>query len=408
MNILWITNIPLPPICQSINISTPVVGGWMYASAQLIAKEQNIRLSIATPYSGKIFIDKEIDGIRYFLIPLNGANNTKYQKKLEVYWKKIHQLVKPDIIHIHGTEFAHGLSYIKACGSQKVVISIQGLVSCIANYYLAGITDSEILKSITIRDIIRKDNLFQQKKKFEQRGLIEIQLLKSVKHIIGRTSWDKAHTWSINPDAQYHFCGETLRKEFYQHTWKYCNCEKHSIFLSQGSYPIKGLHKVIEAIPFVLKEYPDCHLYIAGDNIIDKQWYRISGYGQYIKRLIKRHNLHNYITFVGNLSERDMCMQYLRSNLFICPSAIENSPNSLAEAQVIGIPYLASYVGGVPDFINNSDLLYRYEETEMLADKICTIFKLENRAAQKTKSDANKFNPIGNRDSLINIYSKIL
>lgn len=408
MNILWITNIPLPPICQSINISTPVVGGWMYASAQLIAKEQNIRLSIATPYSGKIFIDKEIDGIRYFLIPLNGANNTKYQKKLEVYWKKIHQLVKPDIIHIHGTEFAHGLSYIKACGSQKVVVSIQGLVSCIANYYLAGITDSEILKSITIRDIIRKDNLFQQKKKFEQRGLIEIQLLKSVKHIIGRTSWDKAHTWSINPDAQYHFCGETLRKEFYQHTWKYCNCEKHSIFLSQGSYPIKGLHKVIEAIPFVLKEYPDCHLYIAGDNIIDKQWYRISGYGQYIKRLIKRHNLHNYITFVGNLSERDMCMQYLRSNLFICPSAIENSPNSLAEAQVIGIPYLASYVGGVPDFINNPDLLYRYEETEMLANKICTIFKLENRAAQKTELDANKFNPIENRDSLINIYSKIL
>lgn len=32
MKILWITNIPLPPICESIGIAVPPVGGWMYSS----------------------------------------------------------------------------------------------------------------------------------------------------------------------------------------------------------------------------------------------------------------------------------------------------------------------------------------------------------------------------------------
>ena len=62
--------------------------------------------------------------------------------------------------------------------------------------------------------------------------------------------------------------------------------------------------------------------------------------------------------------------------MFICPSSIENSPNSLGEAQLTGVPCIASYAGGIPDFAaGGTALLYRFEETEMLAAHVCSVFR---------------------------------
>lgn len=41
----------------------------------------------------------------------------------------------------------------------------------------------------------------------------------------------------------------------------------------------------------------------------------------------------------------------LNANMFLLPSAIENSPNALGEAQMLGVPCVSSRVGGVEDMI---------------------------------------------------------
>lgn len=99
-------------------------------------------------------------------------------------------------------------------------------------------------------------------------GAFEIKALQKVRHVIGRTTWDRACTYQINPDAQYYFCNETLRGEFYKHNWDICQCERHAIFVSQGSYPIKGLHFMLEAMTLILKHFPNTKLYVGGQNII--------------------------------------------------------------------------------------------------------------------------------------------
>ena len=77
-------------------------------------------------------------------------------------------------------------------------------------------------------------------------------------HIIGRTDWDKTHVWSVNPRAHYHFCNENLRSSFYLcNTWQYDKCQKYRIFLSQAASPLKGIQKVINALPSVLKYFSD-------------------------------------------------------------------------------------------------------------------------------------------------------
>ena len=73
---------------------------------------------------------------------------------------------------------------------------------------------------------------------------------------MGRTTWDQACTYLINPKVKYHFCNETLRSEFYKDRWKVENCNKHTIFISQASYPIKGFHKFLEALVQV-KTFPE-------------------------------------------------------------------------------------------------------------------------------------------------------
>lgn len=411
MKVLWITNVMMPPICEALGLGAPVVGGWMYSSAKRLLQNGNIELTVAcTSRYSQEFVDNTIDGVRYFVLPLRYRTADKPHAFMQEYWKKVNKEVKPDVVHLHGTEFAHGLDYLIANGSDNVVVSIQGLVSVYYYYYYyGGIRERVVRKYFTLVDLLRRNTMVDGAKNFARRGKVEREILRRVNHIIGRTEWDKAHVWEINPNAKYHFCSETLRDEFYKHKWSYDKCEKHSIFVSQAGYPLKGLHQIIEALPLILKYYPDTKVYIAGKDITNKKpWYRYVGYGKYIRHLIKKYNLKDHILFTGSLNEQQMCERYLRSNLFVCPSSIENSPNSIGEAQLLAMPYLASYVGGSMDLVgSNTTSLYRFEETVMLAKKICEIFAKDrfesNREEIRWRYDAEK-----NLRDLLAVYEEIL
>lgn len=416
MKILWITNIVFPEALKLLHKDSELKssGGWLLGSAEELVKDERIELTIATPSS---LVDdlKFLKGARmsYYLFPL-GKGNTKYNSDYESYWKVINSELRPDVVHIHGTEFTHGLAYVKACGNKNVVVSVQGMVSVIANYYLSGLTTRDILRSITLRDVLR-GTLFHDRNKFRRKGRCEVELLQSVSHVIGRTSWDRAHVWAINPDAQYHFCNETLRPEFYNgETWEYEKCVPHTIFLSQATYPIKGLHVVLKAMPLILKHFPDTQIRLAGRDITRSkegisERMKLSGYGKLIKLLIKKHELERCICFLGNLDAKEMIKEYLRANVFICPSSIENSPNSLGEAQILGTPVVASYAGGIPDMMKgNEDNLYRYNDYEILARKVCSVFYMQKSQIDMRGIALGRHDQKRNESILSEIYQKIL
>lgn len=407
MKILWITNIPLPPICKEMNMPTPNLGGWMYASLTQLNKTSKNQYAVASVYNGTKFISKEINGIKWYLIPIGKKNPNKYNPVTEIYWKNIKADFLPDVTHIHGTEFPHGLAYVRACGSDKVVVSIQGLVSVCADYYMHGLDKSIIRNSFSVRDFIKGSSITRDQKKLAKRGKYEIELIKSVSHIIGRTQWDYDHTWAINPNRIYHFCGETLRDEFYKHEWQYSACEPHSIFLSQGSYPIKGLHQMIKALPLIIRKYPDTKLYVAGEDIVSRSRLRITTFGLYIKKLINKLKLDGKVIFTGFLNEQQICKHYLRCNVFVCPSSIENSPNSLAEAIMMNVPTIADFVGGVPEIVDfNPQILYRFDEHVMLARKVCDIFANHNICQDVNLNKAN-YDGKNNAETLLKIYQSI-
>lgn len=378
MKILWISNTIFPEPSKVLGFPEPLSGGWMYGLAKKVSGLSDVKLAVATVYSGKEFRSLIVDEIVYYLLPTKSM--VTYQKSLEPFWHKISEDFKPDLVHIHGTEFSHGLACMRALSSLKYIISIQGLTSVYTRYYYAGIDNWTILKNVTFRDIIRGKTIFQGKKEFERRGRLEQEYLCRTNHVIGRTLWDNAHVKVVNPTINYHFCNETLRDIFYKsRKWDIHKKKEFTIFLSQATYPIKGLHQVLKATYILKKEFPRIKIRVAGRSIITGngiEKLRQSGYGSYIGSLIRKMDLNENVAFLGSLSEERMVQEYQNAHLFICPSSIENSPNSLGEAQILGVPVIAAFVGGVPDMITHgkSGLLYRFEETEMLAKNISQIF----------------------------------
>lgn len=391
-------------------------GGWMLGAANALLRSGEVQLTVASVshlVQQLTFVKGE--KINYYALPM-GKGNTRINSDYEPLWKQVKQEVKPDVVHIHGTEFSQGYAYVRACGADNVVVSIQGLVSAYYYYYYYGINTGSVIKNITLRDL-RSKTIFQGKKDFVIRGEYEKALLKEVHHIIGRTSWDRSRTWAINPNAEYHFCNETLRDEFYDGSkWNYNKCVPHSIFISQGTYPIKGLHQVLNAMPMILKHYPDTTIRVAGTDITKERpvfgrfgIMGLLGYGKVVKRIIDKYDLTKHIAFTGGLDAEQMKNEYLKSNVFICPSSIENSPNSLGEAQILGVPHLCSYVGGAMDMMKgNEDCLYRFEEIECLAYKVCSLFALGAKQVDMSKEALKRHDPETNMQQLLSIYMNII
>lgn len=422
MKVLWICNgLHFPDICHELGLQEPVTGGWMKSLMEvLICEYPDLELGIAALYNNtNVLIEKKINKITYYCLPFKNLQ-LFYSPELGKCWKSINKSFKPDIVHIHGTEFPFGLEYIKACGTENVVASIQGLISVIARYSLGNIHTHELKKYQTLYDILKRQLLHISQNRFKRGTEIETEYIKLLNHVIGRTSWDRTHVWAVNPKIQYHFGNECLRPSFYEcnNKWNLKDCEKHSIFLSQASNPIKGLHKMIEAMPYILRDYPDTKVYIAGYNFISantlKEKLKFSTYAKYICHLLKQFKIKDHFIFTGPLDEKQMVQRYQRSHVFVSPSSIENSPNSLGEAQILGVPCVASYVGGVPDMITDgvSGLLYRFDEHEMLAKCICTIFSNKEIAQSLSKNASQiasvRHNRILNAKSTYKTYLQII
>ena len=416
MKVLWITYGMFPEVSQYLSGNTNVKGsgGWLLGAANGLKRYTEIELTIAIvsrsiknreSFKGKYF--------NYELIPF-GDGFDRYHHGYDSVWLDLKKSINPDIVHIHGIESTLALTYLKAVGSKNVVVSIQGIAGIISRYYYEGLSLSDILKNITLRDVLTLNPLTSYKKDFERRGIFEAETLSLAEHVIGRTSWDKVHVLAINQDLHYHFCNETLRDSFYNKTWDYKTCRKHTIFASQGTASFKGIHYLLKALPLVQRKFPDTKLIIAGsapDNS-SLSSFRKTGYQKYIDKLVKKLNIRNMVEYTGPLDSDKMVEAYLSANVFVCPSTIENSSNSVAEAQILGVPLVASYAGGIPDMIPNPQCgtLIRVGEYEMLAQAIIDVFmsseNFDNTYVRQLA--ATRHSPKKNAEDTLAIYQKIM
>ena len=417
-NILFICNVSMIDFIKNHSNGS---GGWIVGVIKELSKNSEYKLSLTYPSFNNICSIDEKDGISYYsfyqerILPNNNKpkDESRYSKKLRSSLKKILNIVKPDLLFVFGTEFLHSQILVEEFNNpSKTIIHIQGLVTfykdhCLFNLPFKvkyGIYPSTCLRGFGIK--IRRD--------YAKKSLIEQKTMQFSNHLLGRTEWDRYGASVINPNAKYYFSGEILRDSIYDNRklWSYEKCNKYTIYFSQGSATYKGLYHLLNELKNIVQKYPDTHLFIGGRNPIGDDSFKSklvrSSYGYYLHSIIKKNKLSSYITFLGNQTEEQVVKNILSANVFIAPSNIENSSNAIGEAVMLGIPVIASDVGGVKDIVfhNENGFIYPLDESYMINYYISMIF--DNKFEVKYSTMLDIFDKENNKEQLNRIIHKVL
>lgn len=379
MKVLWFSLSP----CGSLrrNNTERFVQGWMISLEDEIKKCEDIDLSVAY-FSDKREETFDFEGVHYYPMgettssnPIKRITNrmlTQEEKdkiKLPLLLWAIEQS-KPDLIHIHGTEDSFGL-VIDHIKNIPVVFSIQGLMAPITEKFLAGISLQTLQKQTTIKEKIKHITIYKQYLDFVEASKRENRILTKAKYIFGRTCLDRRCTLTLNPHRQYFVVNEIMRNEFYSREWK-GTINKHLQIVSTISGMLyKGLETVLKTAN-ILKEYSDIEfkwLIVGMDN--SERFIRISE----AESSLESPNCN--VEYVGKKTASQLADLLSQSDLYVHPSHIENSPNSVCEAMLVGTPVIATNVGGTSTMLvdNEEGLLVQEGEPYSLAGAIVELYQ---------------------------------
>lgn len=327
-------------------------GGWMPSLLHEMKRCEGIEMGVCFAMGGQPF-KAEQNGVTYYPFP----NHKKLLKDkvldfvcykhperdrilwshYEDHFKQVIDDFKPDIIEIFGSELYLGLAtFVAPC---PVVLHIQGLLSLyIYTWFPSGVSKrSYLLQDWNPKHIYDRFQLYVYWQRSCQR---EQEVLRHTKHVIGRTHWDKLATKILNPQRTYHYGGEILRKEFYE-DWKRELPDKLTIVTTSSSPMYKGFDCVLQ-IANVLKNvmHRDFEWQVYGD--VNPTFHqKFTG--------LRYRDLN--IQLMGVASAATLCAAISGATVYFQPSYIENSPNSVCEAQILGVPPVATNVGGTASLI---------------------------------------------------------
>ena len=403
MKILWIVNSPIGIIGEKL-YGKRQNGVWMDALLESFKEQSQYRLIVATTAKIKEIQKFDGDGIVYYAVPDTVPILYNEERKSNILaWKNLIETEKPDLIQVWGTEFTHGLCALRAAKNIPSVIYMQGYLGSIARHYLAGMTHGELKKTVTIRDIIKRDSILLQQKKYYKSAEKEKEMFSLAGRIISENEWCNTSIKSVVPDVGIYNCPLSVNGVFESAKWDIQSAEPHSIICNASGYPLKGLHMALRAVALLKRKYTDIKLYVPGAKVVSDgsvRWLlRKRGYTKYIEKLIKDLGIEEQIVWLGALSQKELARHYATKRAFLLCSAIENHSSSLKEAMIVGTPSVASAVGGIPEYVRHGDngFLYRFEEYEIMAGYIEKIFD-DDGLAQRLSGTA--------RTDMISLHGK--
>ncbi len=294
-----------------------------------------------------------------------------------------------------------------------VAVTLQGLAGACADVYVKGVPLKTLLFDRSKSDNKRLNGLIERKVMMHIRAKKSDGIIKKAKYCIGRTRFDKSEAERINPGIRCFACNRILRSDFYLYQWDIQKAEKHKLFGIRSEIPYKGLHYAVKVVAKLKEKYPDVLLEVPGGFKIDESVSSIASYPKYINELLDKYDVRENIKFLPSLNPQEIAEHMMSSRAFWQYSIIENSPNSLAEAQVMGVPVVASEVGGTSSYAEDevSGLLFEVDNTEECAEKIGRIFEDDNLCLCLSESGKklaeNRHDVKVNTEKLISIYKEI-
>jgi len=356
MKILWFSNTAANGEGFLNNIIT--IGGWLKSLDKELQLNKNIDLNVAFYHNQKINpfvygnskyypIYSDVKFSNMFSMYFKRVRGTLEPKKDIIKYLDIVDEVKPDLIHIHGTENPFG--YISKFIDIPVVISIQGNITVYSHKFFSGFNIMDTLINTSIKDYITGKNYFSIYKKFMNMSIREKEILNISKYIIGRTEWDRRISRILTPNAYYYHADEILRDEFYMNVWKKnSNCNRLIFHTTISGALYKGLETILQTAE------------ILSEKINTKFEWNIAGIEKNSKivklfeKKYPRKSSKYSINYLGKIGADLLLKSILSSSIYIHTSHIENSSNGICEAMILGIPVIGTYTGGTSSLLENN------------------------------------------------------
>ena len=359
MRVLWVSmNASLYD--QALKRDNYGGGGWIFALQQNIMRYAPwIELGITFLYPKER--DKvKLNGVIYY--PLKEMTYCGFAKLL-YYWKdyknedlnvylpKLQKIVddfKPDVVHVWGVENLLGCACLLK--NVPVVAHLQGFLSLYRyTYYPYGMNNFTFKwKKFSIHEWTFNNGIIFGEHRMAKRAENEIQNLQSISNVMGRTEWDKDVALYNNPNVNYFHVDEMLRKEFYiAKKWNKKREDKFVVFSTISETLYKGVDLILKTAAN-MKEYGyfDFEWHVAGV-------FNSSEFTSFFEKHchIKASDVN--VKFLGSLCPDRLVYECQSADLYVHPSYIDNSPNSLCEAQLLGLPIIATNVGGINSLVKN-------------------------------------------------------
>lgn len=317
---------------------------------------------------------------------------------------KIIEDAQPDLIHVHGTEGPFGL--VQKYVDIPTVISIQGTITVYRYKFFSKISYNDVLKHSYLKSFLLSRSFLNVYKVFAKVAEREQTIYSCSKNFIGRTAWDRRVTRILAPAAKYYHNDEILRDAFYKYEWQYNKTGRLIIFTTTWVNIYKGLETVLDCANLLDNIQLDYEWQIAGLNPSDEV-VRIAA--KNTQRPISKN-----IKFMGMLNQEALAQTLLKAGMYVMASHIENSPNSLCEAQMLGLPCIATNAGGTNSLLEDGKdgILIQDGDPYAMAGAILEMNENYDQAIEYGKNARRKARIRHNQEKITNdllqIYDAIL
>ena len=406
MRILWFS---ITPSLFNPHTNTHNGGGWISSLEKIIINEESIQLGVAFEFPKAEFKYNK-NNVSYYPIPLYHPNKLEKlfglikQNEFINHCLRIIEDFHPDVIQIFGSENDFGI--LSQYTDIPIVIHMQG---CLPPYHNAlfpiGMNKYDFFISTKLPWNYRLMGV-RSEPSFRKRAQKEIETIQHCNYFMGRTEWDKNLVHLFHPEAKYFHCDEALRDSFLQINmkWEWKVRDKVRIISVISNPWYKGVDLILKTAS-LLKQF----------SALDYEWlvYGVQNISFYeLKYKINASDV--CVKIMGSAKQDELVKALSNSSCYVHPSYIDNSPNSLCEAQYLGVPVLATFVGGIPSLVQDgvTGILFPANAPYTLAgliEQVVTNKEMSCSLSTKGREVAiQRHNPQTIKDTLIHIYYQIL
>jgi glycosyltransferase involved in cell wall biosynthesis len=351
---------------------------WVSALLPELAKTGHYQLRmIMVDFSIKRHVLIEKDGIEYEGIP--SVLPERLNRKLFLYQKSLPTCAairryQPDLVHAFGFE----------TGSASIALRSGFPVSC----FIQGISE-------------KIDPYNQQRDWLERKVALWCE-----RNAVSRARWmvaenEFARKWALshNPSADIEVIPHTLRRQFLNEACP--NFAPNYIFIGTLTHN-KGIDTCLHALAKIRN--PHATLTIVGSGPCQGGLQQLSGHLGISER----------VHFAGPLDTAGVIRQMNQSTGLLLASRMDTSPNVVTEAHAMGLPVIATRVGGIPEMIGHQvdGFLVDANDSAAMASYMDRLLDDPKQAAQMGAMGRKKVQTLNDptciADANRNFFSRVL